>query len=245
LDVPKIRINPEIARDGARGASSRDPRSAVASAPRVRRRTQDERSSATREALLEAAMWMFAKDGYAATTTREIAQRAGVSRGALQYHFTSWSELVTAVFEYFEREMGRRFVFDRTIGSKGLEERVDHVVETYHRLLTSPFRRAALNIWLGISADRELRPLIRKRMRDSLAAGDRALSRIFADVRIDRDDFRSLRRIVMMAVAGYAVSEGIEPDASWVRDSGLVKDIFLRRLRPRDPADAGAATAAQ
>jgi hypothetical protein len=34
----------------------------------------------------------------------------------------------------------------------------------------------------------------------------------------------------MMAVAGYAVGEGIEPDASWARDSGLLKEMFLRQL---------------
>jgi len=195
-----------------------------------RRMTQEERSTATRDALINAAIAFFAEVGYAATTTRAIAERAQVSRGALQYHFASWRDLVAAVFDQLQVELTRRFAFDADLSQRNLEQRVEHIVEVYHRMLSSPLRRASLNIWLGVTGDPELRPLIRKTLRASLAAGDRAWRRIFADVSIDEEDFRSLRRIVMMAVAGYAVGEGIEPDASWARDSGLLKEMFLRQL---------------
>ncbi len=202
--------------------------------------TQEERSTATRDALTGAAIAIFAEVGYASTTTRAIAQRARVSRGALQYHFPSWRDLVAAVFEQLQSELQRQFKFDAGLRHQNLEQRVEDIVEIYHRMLSSPFRRASLNIWLGVTGDSELRPIIRKTMRANLAAGDRAWRTIFADIDVDEEDFRSLRRIVMMAVAGYAVGEGIEPDASWARDSGLLKEMFMRQLtsaRSRHPSD--------
>jgi hypothetical protein len=45
------------------------------------RRIQEERSAATRKALLDATIDCLAEDGYAALTTTKVAARAGVSRG--------------------------------------------------------------------------------------------------------------------------------------------------------------------
>lgn len=220
------KVTIEDVRNGARDASAQQigKRSSAAASPapaQPRRMTQEEPSTATRDALINAAIAISAEVGYAATTTRAIAQRAQVSRGALQYHFPSWRDLVAAVFERLQVELGRRFTFASDLSQRGLEQRVEHIVEVYHRMLSSPFRRASLNIWLRVTGDPELCSIIRKTLRASLAADDRAWRRIFADVDIDEEDFRSLRRIVMMAVAGYAVGEGIKPDASWARDSGL------------------------
>jgi AcrR family transcriptional regulator len=47
-----------------------------------------------REALLEAAITALQDKGYAATTAREITGRAGVSLGAIGYHFTSTQDLL-------------------------------------------------------------------------------------------------------------------------------------------------------
>ena len=47
-----------------------------------------------RSRLLDAAEELFAAHGFAATTTREIAERAGVSRGMVFYHFPSKETLL-------------------------------------------------------------------------------------------------------------------------------------------------------
>ena len=51
------------------------------------RRTQAERSATTRAALLAAARRLFAERGFVATGREQIAEVAGVSRGAL-YHLS-------------------------------------------------------------------------------------------------------------------------------------------------------------
>ncbi|MGH3480245.1 MAG: TetR/AcrR family transcriptional regulator [Nocardioidaceae bacterium] len=60
------------------------------------RTTQAERRAATRAALLDATVESLVEDGWAATTTRSVAQRAGVSQGAQQYHYPTKMDLVGA-----------------------------------------------------------------------------------------------------------------------------------------------------
>jgi AcrR family transcriptional regulator len=72
------------------------------------RRTQAERSEATREALIGAARSLFAKQGYAGVGTEEIVRDAGVTRGALYHHFDGKRELFEAVYERVEAELAQR-----------------------------------------------------------------------------------------------------------------------------------------
>jgi AcrR family transcriptional regulator len=60
------------------------------------RRTQAERRSATRAALLRATISCLVELGYTRTTTTEVVRRAGVSQGALFKHFPTKGELVAA-----------------------------------------------------------------------------------------------------------------------------------------------------
>ena len=57
----------------------------------------------TRSALLTVAHELFAEQGYADTSTKEIVERAEVTRGALYYHFHNKESLFQAVFERFRQ----------------------------------------------------------------------------------------------------------------------------------------------
>jgi AcrR family transcriptional regulator len=72
------------------------------------KRTQAERSAATRGALVAAARPLFTERGYAAVGTDEIARAAGVTRGALYHQFAGKEELFAAVFETVEGELVQR-----------------------------------------------------------------------------------------------------------------------------------------
>ncbi len=71
------------------------------------RLTQDEKTAETRRRLLDAAIACLIERGYANTTTSEIAERAGLSRGAQLYHFPKKEELLTCAVEHlFELMFG-------------------------------------------------------------------------------------------------------------------------------------------
>ena len=65
---------------------------------------QSEKSSLTRAAILDAAIGCLVEIGYANTTTAMIAERAGVSRGAMMHHFPSRLAVITALVEYLHQK---------------------------------------------------------------------------------------------------------------------------------------------
>jgi AcrR family transcriptional regulator len=73
-----------------------------------KRRTQADRSAATRGALIAAARRLFAERGYAAVGTPEVAAAAGVTRGALYHQFADKADLFLAVYELVEQEIAER-----------------------------------------------------------------------------------------------------------------------------------------
>ena len=62
------------------------------------RRTKEE-AAQTRQDLLEAALTIFSQQGYAAARLEDIAEAAGVTRGAIYHHFGSKAELFQALVE--------------------------------------------------------------------------------------------------------------------------------------------------
>ena len=78
----------------------------------VQRRTQAERSAATRGALVAAARTRFAARGYAAVSTPEIAEAAGVTRGAMYHQFADKAALFAAVAEAVEAGVTQRMADD-------------------------------------------------------------------------------------------------------------------------------------
>ena len=79
---------------------------------------REEKSERSRHAVLDAALRLFASQGYRATTMREIADEAGVSTGNVYHHFpdkeTIFRELID---EYFAIADTQRFPFRRALSS--------------------------------------------------------------------------------------------------------------------------------
>ncbi len=69
--------------------------------PKLRAETLD----AIQQRIESAALAAFIKSGYAATTTREIAQAVGLTPGALYSHYPSKEALFAAVVHRYQREL--------------------------------------------------------------------------------------------------------------------------------------------
>ena len=85
------------------------------------KRTQAERSEATRTALMDAARRLFAERGYADVGTEEIVREAGVTRGALYHHFDGKRDLLRAVYEQIEGEIAKDLAERAVPGASVLE----------------------------------------------------------------------------------------------------------------------------
>jgi TetR/AcrR family acrAB operon transcriptional repressor len=72
------------------------------------RRTKEE-AAATRTRLLDAALASFHAKGYSATTLEDIAREAGITRGAIQWHFGSKAELYNTLVRECYQEASEVF----------------------------------------------------------------------------------------------------------------------------------------
>ncbi|MDR3672274.1 MAG: CerR family C-terminal domain-containing protein [Holophaga sp.] len=75
------------------------------------------RGEQTRDALLDAAVLAFAREGFQSANLREIAEAAAVNPALIGYHFRSKEGLYLAVFERMIEQM--RLVFDPLLGQIG------------------------------------------------------------------------------------------------------------------------------
>ncbi|GAA3492997.1 TetR/AcrR family transcriptional regulator [Streptomyces prasinosporus] len=130
----------------------------VSTAERAGRVPKQERSRATRQRLLEAAVACLAEHGWAGSTVSVVAERAGVSRGAAQHHFPTREDLFTAAVEYVaeERSTALRALFPD--GAAAHDRRA--VVAALVGLYTGPLFRAALHLWVAASNEEQLRPRV-------------------------------------------------------------------------------------
>ena len=65
-------------------------------------------AEATRRRLVDAAIWLFARDGFAGASTRDLAGRAGVNVATLSYYFKSKRGLYEAAVDEVYKRIGRR-----------------------------------------------------------------------------------------------------------------------------------------
>ena len=130
--------------------------SATTATGTVDRRPKQDRSRATRQRLLEAAVSCLAEHGWAGSTVSVVAERAGVSRGAAQHHFPTREDLFTAAVEYVAEERSTAL---RALFPEGAADRVV-VIEALVDLYTGPLFRAALHLWVAASNEDQLRPRV-------------------------------------------------------------------------------------
>ena len=123
------------------------------------REPRQDRSRATRQRLLEAAVDCLAELGWARATVAVVAERAGVSRGAAQHHVPTREALFTAALEYMAAERiaeVRRCGAALPAGARHTEAVVEMLVGVY----VGPLFRAAAQVWVQAAADEALRTLV-------------------------------------------------------------------------------------
>jgi AcrR family transcriptional regulator len=85
------------------------------------RRSNQERTRATRAALIGAGRLLFVEKGFANTSTPEIVAAANVTRGALYHHFTDKADLFLAVTRQAAQEIASAIAEQSDDSSSSME----------------------------------------------------------------------------------------------------------------------------
>lgn len=125
----------------------------------VSRVPQQDRSRATRSALLEAAVECLVERGWSGSTVAVVAERAGVSRGAAQHHFPTREDLFVAAVGHVSAER-QATLRDLTVAGDGRCLTTREVVEVVVDLYTGPMFQAALVLWTASATE----PLLREQV---------------------------------------------------------------------------------
>jgi AcrR family transcriptional regulator len=84
--------------------------------------SQAERREATTHAIKAAARKLFGAHGFAATSIDDIAEKAGVAKGAVYHHFSSKEELFAQVLEELQQDLAARQMSRPPSGKKTAEK---------------------------------------------------------------------------------------------------------------------------
>jgi AcrR family transcriptional regulator len=112
---------------------------------KVNRRSQTERSAATRAALVRAARPLFAQHGFSSVGTETIVAAAGVTRGALYHQFGGKTKLFEAVYEAIEEELAGEL--GALITARGVSDPI-HVM------------MLGANAWLDACGEQEVQQIV-------------------------------------------------------------------------------------
>ena len=200
-------------------------------APGRPRRTQAERRATTRAALLDAALECLVQDGYAGLTTRNVADRAGVSQGTQMHYFPTRADFVAEAVRHVAVKLVDELREQETLRARSerrrLEELLDHVWEIH----TGPVFQATMELWVAARTDPEIRAAVSEVARD--------ISRLMAEISLElfpelmrRPGAAELLDMGLAVMRGLAVLRFTEPAAvverRWVQARGRILEAYER-----------------
>lgn len=127
------------------------------------------KSRRTRARILDVAMRLFAELGYAGATNPKIAEAAGLTRGAMLYHFPDRESLVEAAVKHIQVQRERLLQAEVDVAPHG-PDRTDHAIDAYWRLLHEPAFVAFAELERAGRTD----PIVQARVAEAQEAFDRA-----------------------------------------------------------------------
>jgi AcrR family transcriptional regulator len=116
---------------------------------------QEERTRAMRQPLLEATLQCQVEHGGSGTSTTQVSERAGVSRGAQLHHFPTKNDLVLAAVEHIATVRRDELAEAAAAVPRG-EHRTREVLELLGEHFTAGAFAAALELWVAARTDPQL-----------------------------------------------------------------------------------------
>lgn len=194
---------------------------------------KQERAVRTRYSLIQAAAEVFAEEGFAPASLTTISRRAGVSNGALYFHFANKNLLAESVEEEAVEVIRR--ITESAQARQG--DSLQAVVDATHDLMGSLVQDAMVRGGFKLAGDiarRTQSPLWRQWQH-------------WVEVRLCRADrcgalaegvsWTDCARVIVAATAGFEVLGG--QDASWLSRQDVTRfwELLLPRIADRQDLD--------
>jgi AcrR family transcriptional regulator len=202
---------------------------------RIGRPRREERPPGrTRAQLLEAAAEVFSEQGYAGASIHAVADRAGVTSGALYRHFESKADLLLRVVE--QAVHGLPLLEKLAAGGETTPRFFAKLVSAYADPRVRRLRRLAIEIHAASSRDEDAADLLLQFNRRVHAALRERLERCIESGALPRTlDSARTASLLLVIVMGLAHLETLEPDLvgdpDWLRFLERSVERFLRRER--------------
>jgi AcrR family transcriptional regulator len=165
----------------------------------------------TRQRVLDAAIECLVGDGYAAASTVRIAERAGVSRGALMHHFQSRETLVAAAVEHLAQRRGAELAQrgrDLPAGSERIAAALDLLWDSF----SGDLFKATLELWTAARTDPGLRLLVEDAERRTGRGQLELFGRLLGPDSTRHTDFEEQVQFAVGAMRGLAVLDSFHAD---------------------------------
>lgn len=167
---------------------------------------QAQKSAATRSLIVEAAIKCFVELGYARTTTTAIAERAGLSRGAMLHHFPSKVDVVRAAVEHLHAKRLKAFrrAVQRTAPAGG--DRVHSNLEAYWQHVRHPMFVAFFELVVAARTDPELAAILKPAREAFEEELHRTARQMFPEWHTDDSTFDVALDLTRYVLEGMAIS---------------------------------------
>jgi AcrR family transcriptional regulator len=202
-----------------------------ASLARDARRHQTKKSIATRNTILDATIQCFLELGYHRTTTTEIAKRANVTRGAVQYYFPTTPDVLRASIDHMIDQWIETYA-EELRKMPAAEKRLQGGVDIYWRFVQNPLFVAWQELQAAGRTDPELAEIVE-------AAGIRYDQRrlelgreVYGEVAaVDEANFAVARDLLRVSLEGLSVAEfGHDKEQRQQAVIGLLKKVMGRMI---------------
>lgn len=193
----------------------------------VGRRTQEQRRTHTRGRILEATIECLNEHGYSGATYARVAERAGVSRGALLHYFPDKVELAVAAADHV-RQDGVDRVDARLKTLPAGSGRALAALDLLREIFGGPLFHAALEVWLRGRTEQPLGDRMAPVRAQTIENVAQLLPELFGSHLAQRDDLPELARFIAATLRGLALDdrhEGDQPE-TWAYVRGRLADLL-------------------
>lgn len=121
------------------------------------RRTQAERRETTRTALLDAALQCLIEEGYANLTTRNVAERAGVSQGTQMHYFPTRALFLAEAVRHVAFRLFAELREQTKLHARSERRRLEVLLDRVWEIHTEPVFQATMELWVAARTDDEIR----------------------------------------------------------------------------------------